>query len=147
MIDVHPTRPNPMTLEKRKERKDQMEYLNDRTWPYHGMSPYAMKIRTAVPNKFWKYHISDKYGLGGDTSPYVRRPIAAVPKATFSFAVAVMDRVEGWKEEKWVGSYLAASMWIHTKAVSCEGRRRDPPLDLQPFLAIIVESASWVRRL
>ena len=26
-------------LEKWKERKEQMEYLNDRTWPYHGMSP------------------------------------------------------------------------------------------------------------
>ena len=63
-----------------------MEYLNDRTWPYHSMSPYAVKIRTSVLNKFWKDHISDKYRLEGDTSPYVRRPFAAVPKATFSSA-------------------------------------------------------------
>ena len=62
----------PMTLEKWKERKGQMEHLNDRTWPYHGMSPHALKVRTSVLNKFWKYHISDKCGLGGDTSPYVR---------------------------------------------------------------------------
>ena len=43
-----------------------------------------------------------------------------------------------------MGSYLAASMWIYTKAVFCEGRKLDPPLDLQPILAIIVESVSRV---
>ena len=133
-----------MTLEKWKERKDQMEHLNDRTWPYHGMSPDALEVRTSVLNKFWKDHISDKYGLGGDTSPYVRRPFAAVPKASFSFAMAVMDKVEGWNEEKWVGSYLASSMWIYTKPVFCDGRMRDPPLYWQPILSITVESVSWV---
>ena len=82
-------------MEKWKEMQDLVDSQNDRTWPYHGMSPYAMKIRTSVLNKFWKDHISYKYGLRGDTSPYVRR---------------LMDKVEGWNEEKWVGSYLAASM-------------------------------------
>ena len=82
VIDDHPTRPSTMTLEKWKERKDQMAYLNDRTWPYHGLSPYAMKVRTSVLNKFWIGHISDKYGLGEDTAPYVRRPLAALPKTT-----------------------------------------------------------------
>ena len=56
-----------------------MEYLSARTWPYHGMSPYAMKMTTSVLNKFWKDHISDKYGRGGDTSPYERwcqRPLS-----------------------------------------------------------------------
>ena len=144
VIDDHPTRPNTVTLEKWKERKDQMEYLNGRTWPYHGMNAYAMKIRTSVLNRFWKDHISDKYGLRSDMSPYVRRPFAAVSEATFSFAMAVMDKVEGWNEEKWVGSYLAASMWKNTKAVSCDGRKRDPPLDMQTILAIIIESVSWV---
>ena len=61
--------------------------------------------------------------------PYVRRPFTAVPKATFSFAMTVMDKVEGWNEEQWVGSYLPACMWIYTKAVLCDGRSRDPPLD------------------
>ena len=71
-----------------------MEYVNDRTWLYHGMSGYAMKIRTSVLNRFWRDHISDKNGLRGGMTPYVRRPLAAVPKATFSFAMAVMDKVE-----------------------------------------------------
>ena len=45
---------------------------------------------------------------------------------------------------QWAGSYLVACMWIYTKAVFCDGRRREPPLDLQPKLGIIVESVSWV---
>ena len=43
-----------------------------------------------------------------------------------------------------MGSSLAASMWIYTKAVLRDGRKRDPPLDLQLFLGINVESVSWV---
>ena len=50
-----------------------------------------------------------------------------------------MDKVEGWKEERWVGSNLAASMWIFTKAALCNGRKR-----VQTILAIIIESVSWV---
>ena len=40
--------------------------------------------------------------------------------------------------------YLAASMWMYTKAALCDGRKKDPPLDLQPTLATIIESVSWV---
>ena len=90
-----------------------MEDLDDRTWPYNGMSVDAMKIRKSALNRFWKDHISDKYGLRGDMSPYVQRSFAPVPKVTFSFAMAVMDKVEGWTEEKWVGSHLVACMWIY----------------------------------
>ena len=35
-------------------------------------------------------------------------------------------------------------MWICTKTVLCDGRRRYPPLDLESFLGIIVESVTWV---
>ena len=57
--------------------------MTDRTWPYHGMSAYVMKIRTSVVNRFWRGHISDKYGLRGDMPPYVRRPFEAVAKPPF----------------------------------------------------------------
>ena len=37
--------------------------------------------------------------------PYVKNfgrwPFAAVLKATFSFAMSVLDKVEGWNEEKY----------------------------------------------
>ena len=94
------------------------------------MSAYALKIKSSVLNRFWRDHISNKYGLRGDKSPYMRRPLAAVPKATFSFAMTVMDKVEGWNVEQWVGSYFVACMWICTTAVLCDGRRRDSPQDL-----------------
>ena len=35
-------------------------------------------------------------------------------------------------------------MWIYTKAALCDGRKRNPPLDVQNILAIIIESVSWV---
>ena len=57
------------------------------------------------------------------------------------YAMAAMDKVEGWKEENWVGSYLAASKWIKTKAALCDGRKRNPALDVQTILAFIIESA------
>ena len=53
-----------------------MEFLNDRTWPHHGLSACAMKIRTSVLNRFWQKHISDENGLRGDMPPCVRRPTA-----------------------------------------------------------------------
>ena len=58
--------------------------------------------------------------------------------------MAVMDKVEGWKEEQWIGSYLAASMWMYSKSALYDGRKRDPPLDVQTILAIIIEGVSWL---
>ena len=48
-------------------------------------------------------------------------------KAVFSHAIAVMDRIGGWEEEEgeqenWVGARFAASIWIYTKAVVCNGQ-------------------------
>ena len=97
VIDDHPTQPDSMTMEKWKERKDSMEFWNDRTWRYHGMNAYAMKRRSSVLNRLWRKHISDENGRRGDMPPYVKRPFesAEVSKATFSFAVAVLENVEG----------------------------------------------------
>ena len=80
-----------------------MEYFNDKTWPYHGMSPHAMKIRSSLLNRFCQDHISDKNGSRGDVPPCVQRPFAAVPKVTFTCAMAVMDKVEGWKRRRMGG--------------------------------------------
>ena len=81
-------------------------------------------------------------GRRGNVPPYARAPLA-VSKATFSSAMTVMDKVEGWNEEMWVGSKFAASMWIYTKAALCDGRGR-PPQDLRQMLRIIMASVSWV---
>ena len=44
-------------------------------------------------------------------------------KAEFSNANAVMDKIGRREEEDWVGSRFAASMWMYTKAVVCNGAR------------------------
>ena len=105
MIDDHPNQPMTVTAETWKERKDSMEYLNDRTWRYHGMNAYVTKISSSVLNKFWRDHISDK-GRRGNIPPYAQAPLTAVPQATFSFAMTAMDKVEEWNEEKWVVKIL-----------------------------------------
>ena len=45
----------------------------------------------------------------------------AVPKTVISYAMTVMDKVEGWNEEKWVGSKLAVCMRIFTKQYDVMG--------------------------
>ena len=117
--------------------------MNGRTWPHHGMSDYALRTRSSVLHRFWRDHISDKNSRRGNIPPYARAPLV-VPKATFSFAMTVMDKVEGWNEEKCLGSKFASSMWIYTKAVLCDGCGRGPPLDLKPLISIIMESVSCV---
>ena len=45
------------------------------------------------------------------------------PKAVCSYAMAIMDAIDGWEdEEKRVGSKFAACMWIYTKAVLTRGQ-------------------------
>ena len=76
-----------------------MEYSNDRARRYHGMSGYALKTRSSVLQRFWRDHLYGKKGRRGNEPPYARAPVA-VPNATFSFAMIVMDKVEGWNEEE-----------------------------------------------
>ena len=54
-----------------------------------------------------------------------------------------MDKVEGWNEEKWVGSKFSACMWLYTEAVLCD-RRGPTQEELRRILVIIRESVSRV---
>ena len=54
--------------------------------------------------------MADRYGRREAIPPNA----LGLPKSVFSYAVTVMDKVEGWNEEEWVGSRLAACMWIYT---------------------------------
>ena len=63
------------------------------------------------------FFVEDKFDLDN----------AIQTKAEFSYAIAVMDKTGGWEEEEgkqenWVGPIFAASMWIFTKAVVCNGQ-------------------------
>ena len=103
---------------------------------------FALRTSSSVLHRFWRDHISYKNGRRGNIPPNAMAA-RAIPKATFSFAMTVMDKVEGWNEEECVGSKFAASLWIYTKAVLCDGRGR-PPQDWREKLRIIMECVSWV---
>ena len=82
--------------------------------------------------------------------PSVKRPHgrclhAAVPKATFTYALTLMDKVGRWNDEEWIGPTFAACMKIYTKAV-CNKKRcsGEPSLDLDFAQGIIGESVTWV---
>ena len=66
MIDDRPTQANSMTIETWKERQDTMEYLNDRTWRYHGEITFLTSAGTIRSGT--KSHIlvrDDCNGQGG----------------------------------------------------------------------------------
>ena len=58
-------------------------------------------------------------------------------KSEFSYAIAVMTKSEGWEEESWVGSKFAASMWIYTKAVICNGQNNMQGYRVQKIRSIM----------
>ena len=93
-----------------------------------------MRTRTSVCRGSRGTTFRIKNGRRGNIPPNA----LAVPKTAFSYAMTVMDKVEGWNEEEWVGSNFAACMWIYTSAVLCYGRGR-PPQDLRQMLLIIME--------
>ena len=87
--------------------------------------------------RFWQDCVADRFGRREAVPPNT----LALPKSVFSCAVTVMDKVEGWSEEKWVGSRLAACMWICTKAVLCDGQVPTQE-NLRRKLSTIMESVN-----
>ena len=79
-----------------------------------GVSNRRPPIKTAewVLRQFWQSFMEDKFDLEN----------AIQKKAEFSYAIAVMDKIGGCEEENWVGSRYAASMWMYTEAVLCNGQ-------------------------
>ena len=69
-----------------------------------------------------------------------------IPKAEFSYAIAVMYGIGGWdvrnELENWMGARFAACMWIHTEAVVCNGQRHMPTCRRNKVNSI-VEAVNW----
>ena len=89
-----------------------------RIWPIAELSARAKLTREYDVTHFWLSFVEDKFDLDN----------AIQTEAWFSYAITVMDKVGGWEDEegeqeKWVGSRLAASMWIYTKAVVCNWQK------------------------
>ena len=65
-----------------------------RTWPSARLSARTRFTKEYVLKQFWESFVDDKFDLDN----------AIQTKAEFSCATAVMDKIEGWEEEKlgWV---------------------------------------------
>ena len=77
----------------------------------------ARATREYVLKQVWASHVKEEFDLIN----------AIQTKAAFSYATAVMDRIGGWEEgdeqDNWVGARFAASIWIFTTYVVCNGHR------------------------
>ena len=86
-------------------------------WPQQAL--LAVEERTArekLLDRFWKTFVKDDSDLAD----------AIQPKAALSCAMAVMDRVGGWRigqERSQNGEKIAASLWIYTRAFFCNGQQ------------------------
>ena len=90
-------------------KKDRMESATGATWADVGRSPRQLQSREYEFREFWDILVDDR--------PFYRdfscKHANVQPKAVFSYAMTVMDKISGWEdEERWVGSKFAACMWI-----------------------------------
>ena len=99
-------------------KKDKMENARGGTWTKFDWSPRPLQLREYARREFWEIFVDER--------PFCRHSCCkhanVQPRAVFSYAMTVIDKVEGWNEEKWVGSKFAACMWIYTKRVLTGGK-------------------------
>ena len=100
-------------------KKDKMEVATGRTWPNFEWSLRALHTRDYVPKDFGQKFVDDR----PFESDVINKHAHVQSKAGFSYAMTVMDVVNGWEdEETWVASKFAACMWNDIKCVLCVGR-------------------------
>ena len=108
MWQVHPgtvvgTQDNalvPTNAVKWREKKGQLEVMTGRTWPNPGASNNAKNMGDNVLQRFWQDCVADRVVCN---EAILLRTIAQ-PKSMFSHTITVMDKVEGWEDERQVGS-------------------------------------------
>ena len=113
--------------------KIQFDEKTRRTWPNPEPSERARITRKYVLRQFWQTFVDDRFDLEN----------AKQTKTVCSYAMEVMDKLESWEEESWVGSRFAACMWIYTKAVLCNGQENMQEYKLLKFRSIM-EAVNWV---
>ena len=95
-----------------KSRKSKMEKASRWSWTENEISPRAMQVREYTLKEFWDIFVDDR-PFGAEQ---FFRHVNVQSKAVFSYAMILMDKINGWEdEEKWVGSKFATCMWIYTR--------------------------------
>ena len=136
VIGTHNNVPVPTSATTWRARKGVLEVMTGRTWPDPGLCHKAGNMGVYALLRFWQDYVADKFGRREAILPNT----LALPKSVFSYAVTVMNKVEGWNDANLVGSKFAACMWI----VLCDGQGPTQE-NLRRTLSTILESVSWVR--
>ena len=122
--------------------------LRQKRWTWqqaeHGQVMNGAKVRGMrgkyLLNEHWKIFVDDRVVPRDVINSHAH----VQPKAVFSCAMTVMEKICGWGEEqKWVGSLFAACMWIYTRAVPCD-EHDSTQESLRRKMLSIMESVNWV---
>ena len=81
----------PLSSEEWRAMKTQFDIKTGRTWPNLEPSERAKNTREYVLRQFWQTFVDDRLDLGNATQT----------KSVFFYAMAVMDKIEGWEGENW----------------------------------------------
>ena len=123
----------PLTMEAWKAEKIHFDERTGRTWPNAQLSARAWFTRENVLKQLWQSFVDDRFDL--DT--------VIQTKAEFSLPSQGWTRIGGREEESSVGPRFAASVWICTKAVMCNGQDNMQEYRLLKFRSTM-EAVSWV---
>ena len=84
-----------------RTKKVKMDVATSRTWTSYEWCCGAWHAREHILNEYRQIFVDDRL-VPRDASDL---QATAQPKAVFSYAMTVMDKIHGWgEEEKWVGS-------------------------------------------
>ena len=123
-----------------RARKDRLDMTTGRTWPIHNLSQDALSARKFFLHEFWHIFVDDRPVHRCAINTHANAP----PNSVFSFALAILDKICGWEQErKWVGSLLVECVWIFIKAVLCNGQQ-PPENELQGRMLSIMQSVNGV---
>ena len=96
--------------------------------------------REYLLNEYWQIFVDDRLVPRVAINSHAN----VQPKAVFSYAMTVVDKICGWRDEQqWIGSLFAACMWIQTKAVLCVEHDSTQEYLKRRMLSIL-ESVNWV---
>ena len=123
----------------RRTEKERMDVATGRTWTSYGWSQ-RWHAREYLLNEYWQIFVDDRLVPRDAINSHAN----VQPKAVFSYAMTVMDKICGWgDEQQWIGSLFAACMWIQTKAVLCVEHDSTQEY-LKTRMLSIMESVNWV---
>ena len=100
--------PEPTNAMTWRAKKGLLGVMTDRTWPDPGLSLKARNTRDYVLFRFWQDCVADRFGRREAIPPNALE----IPKSVFFCAMTVMDKVEGWTEEKWVGGFETCGVHV-----------------------------------